>query len=50
LKRRLTRGPRAIVLVLMMCMKVTKHSGKGRDEEENKLETKIAKNANHGAY
>jgi len=31
-------------------MKVTKHSWKGRDEEKNKLETKIAKNANHGAH
>jgi hypothetical protein len=28
---------------------VTKNSWKGRDEEENKLETKITKNANHGA-
>jgi hypothetical protein len=30
-------------------MKVTKNSWKGRDEEENKLETKITKNANHRA-
>ena len=29
-------------------MKVTKDSCEGRDEEENKLETKITKNANHG--
>ena len=25
-------------------------SWKGRDKEENKLETKITKNVNHGAY
>lgn len=30
-------------------MKVTNNSWKGRDEEENKLETKITKKANHGA-
>jgi hypothetical protein len=31
-------------------MKVTRNSWNGRDEEENKLETKITKNANHGTY
>jgi hypothetical protein len=30
-------------------MKVTKNSWKGMDEERNKLEAKITKNANHGA-
>jgi hypothetical protein len=29
---------------------VAESSWKGRDKEENKLETKITKNANHGAY
>jgi len=31
-------------------MKVTSNIWKGRDEEENKLETKITKNANLGAH
>ena len=31
-------------------MKADKNSWKGRDEEENKLETKMTKNANHGAH
>ena len=31
-------------------MKVNKNGWKGRDEEENKLETKMTKNANHGAH
>ena len=31
-------------------MKANKNSWKGRDEEENKLETKMTKNANHGAH
>ena len=31
-------------------MKVNKNSWKGRDEEENKLETKITKNANLGTH
>jgi len=29
---------------------VTRNSWKGRDKEENKLETKITKNANLGAH
>ena len=31
-------------------MKVTNNSWKGREEEENKLETKITKKANLGAH
>jgi hypothetical protein len=30
-------------------MKGTKDSWKGRDEEDNKLETKTTKNVNHGS-